>query len=650
MAPRQLVEPDVGALREEDESGHPLAVLGEALDLGLGADERRCLTAPDRAAAEPLVKAALFLGQDPDRQVDLRSEPIEGGTEQPAPVVANVPQLAGERVGELAGRLAQELEERESVAGTALEDLPGLVALDRPNRRREARSRQAPLVDEVPEGVRGRIVVGQVDEDQVLESGGGLLVDPREGGREGSQERRCAARAGFLPDRRERGADGGLRPAAGGLDDREMSDLVEQAEGEELAGERLTLARLALRVQRADDPAGRGRRQGTGRRHAVIDREPLQRRAEEGNPLHWPSVACRRRDGSRGGDGSADRHGLPAARGDDVLDRAAEQLEPGRVELVRPAPDPLGPLEPAFQAVGDRLAGQEDDVGRAVDQVELPVAVDRRRQQLDAGRPRQGERLAHVLGAALRRADQADARARRETGDLVDELHVARPDEHGHDRHAAVDERLGLVGVERRRRDEVVVEPLEPIGQVVEERPLDVDQLAEGLDQTLGVVAGVGVRALGEEDLDLGSRALPLARRGERGRRHLVGPEPGLRRPPEHLRDDPGQGLRPASLRRAVRHVGAGPVSTRDVTGVGQTSIDRADRVGIHSECGTHLPHGGKTGAGQEPAGIDLVGELPEDLGRDRDIGIALDVDIAGGTRHAVVGGSVIVGTRQLSY
>ena len=37
-------------------------------------------------------------------------------------------------------------------------------------------------------------------------------------------------------------------------------------------------------------------------------------------------------------------------------------------------------------------------------------------------------------------------------GDLVDELDVARTDEHRHDRHAARDERLGLVGVERRRR------------------------------------------------------------------------------------------------------------------------------------------------------------------------------------------------------
>ena len=65
----------------------------------------------------------------------------------------------------------------------------------------------------------------------------------------------------------------------------------------------------------------------------------------------------------------------------------------------------------------------------------------------------------------------------------MDELDVARADEHRHDRHPAVDERLGLVGVERRRRDEVVVEPVEPVGQVVEQRALDLDPAGEGLDQ-----------------------------------------------------------------------------------------------------------------------------------------------------------------------
>ena len=97
-------------------------------------------------------------------------------------------------------------------------------------------------------------------------------------------------------------------------------------------------------------------------------------------------------------------------------------------------------------------------------------------------------------------------------GDLVDELDVARPDEHRDDRHPAVDERLRLVGVERRRRDEVVVEPVEPLREVVEQRALDLDPAVERLVEALGVVARVGVRALGEQDLDERARAASAPR------------------------------------------------------------------------------------------------------------------------------------------
>ena len=36
---------------------------------------------------------------------------------------------------------------------------------------------------------------------------------------------------------------------------------------------------------------------------------------------------------------------------------------------------------------------------------------------------------------------------------------------------------------------------------------------------------------------------------------------------------------------------------------------------------------------GQESAGIDLVGDLPVDLGRDRDVRIALDIEVVGASR-----------------
>ena len=56
---------------------------------------------------------------------------------------------------------------------------------------------------------------------------------------------------------------------------------------------------------------------------------------------------------------------------------------------------------------------------------------------------------------------------RRQPRDLMDELDVAGPDQHRHDRDAAGHQDLGLVGVERRRRHEVVVEarPGAPAGR-----------------------------------------------------------------------------------------------------------------------------------------------------------------------------------------
>ena len=113
--------------------------------------------------------------------------------------------------------------------------------------------------------------------------------------------------------------------------------------------------------------------------------------------------------------------------------------------------------------------------------------------------------------------------AARQPGDLVDQLEVAGADEHRHDRDPAGGQDLGLVGVERRRRDQVVVEAVEALGQVVEQRALGLDEPGELVDQPLGVVAGVGVRALGEEDPDERTRALALRGGGEGRRGELVG-------------------------------------------------------------------------------------------------------------------------------
>ena len=183
--------------------------------------------------------------------------------------------------------------------------------------------------------------------------------------------------------------------------------------------------------------------------------------------------------------------------------------------------------------------------------------------------------------------------------------------------------------MERGRGDQVVVEPIEPIGQIVDERALDLDQVRERVDQSLGVIAGVRARALGEQDADQRTRPLPFRGRGKGRGGHLVGGVPGMGRPAQDLRDDPRQRLRAALLRGPLGHVGPGAMSTRDVARIGQTSIDRPDGIGVHSQCGPKLPDGGESRARQQSTGVDLVGELPVDLRRDRDVRVPLDVKVA---------------------
>ena len=213
----------------------------------------------------------------------------------------------------------------------------------------------------------------------------------------------------------------------------------------------------------------------------------------------------------------------------------------------------------------------------------------------------------------------------------MDEVHVARADDHRDDRHPAADERLGLIGVERRRGDEVVVEPVQALGQLVEQRTLGHRDLREGGRDPLGVVGRVGVGALREQDVHVGAGSLALGRRGERRRGHLVGREAGRRRAAEHLGHETRQRFGAHALRRPLRDMRPRPVAARDVAGVGQALVDGPDRVGVHPQRGSQLADGGEPGTGQEASRVDLVGQLPVDLGGDRDVRVALDVQAARG-------------------
>ena len=290
---------------------------------------------------------------------------------------------------------------------------------------------------------------------------------------------------------------------------------MEQPQGADLAGLDRRRAGRPGRVHPGRQPPDRrrGRRRRRSPRTPISGpsmRVPLAGVARGRGSRARIAEACargrRRRRGPPAGSGRDDR---PPAAGGDVLDRPAEQLEARRVELVRPRPDPLGPREAAGRGpAASASRDMQDQVGRPVDRARGP-----RRRSMSAEtistprRARQRERLERCCprrAPRRRRARPASRAAGRRSRGRAPGSRARRAS-----RRPARGRRrgLGLVGVERRRRDEVVVEAVEPLGQVVEQRALGLDHARERVDQPLGVVAGVGVRALGEEDPDERARA-----------------------------------------------------------------------------------------------------------------------------------------------
>ena len=172
------------------------------------------------------------------------------------------------------------------------------------------------------------------------------------------------------------------------------------------------------------------------------------------------------------------------------------------------------------------------------------------------------------------------------------------------------------------------MEPVEAFRQVIEQRALDLDDVREFGREPLRVVAGIGAGALREKHPHVRARALPLGCSGERGRRNLIGGEAGVGCAPEHLGDEPGKRFGTTPLGRPIGHVRPGAVAARDIAGIGQPSVDRPNGVRVDAQGGTQFADREQSRAGQQPAGVDLVRELPVDLGRNRDVRAALDVQI----------------------
>ena len=97
---------------------------------------------------------------------------------------------------------------------------------------------------------------------------------------------------------------------------------------------------------------------------------------------------------------------------------------------------------------------------------------------------------------------------------------------------------------------------------------------------------------------------------------------------PQRLRHDAGQGLPAAPHRRPVHDARPRPVPPDDVARVREAAVDGPHRVRVDAQRGAQLTDRRQARARLQPAGLDLVGELPEDLGGDRDVGVALDVEL----------------------
>ena len=259
VPPRQLVQPDVGALRDQDEPWHPRRVAREPLGLRVEAREAGSLatategaSAPVTAAAEPEVQAALLLGDDVDREEHPGQQVVERVAQEVAPVVADIPELARERGRVGARGRAQQLHQRLAVASDRRQRR--LVLLHGRDHGVAAGGRERCVVHEGAERAGRRVLVGDPDEQQLLE--------PR--------RRRPVLDVGKLAPHRVEDARRRLRPEGllhghrglrhrgrrhelGGLRNDQVEDLVEQLERRELAGLGAGFAGLASGVDGGGD-------------------------------------------------------------------------------------------------------------------------------------------------------------------------------------------------------------------------------------------------------------------------------------------------------------------------------------------------------------------------------------------------------------
>ena len=174
MPLRELVQPDVRALRHDDGAGHPGLVLGEALRFHVQSSEVGRLDGAARAGAamEAKPQRALVLGRD----VDAGHEPVQQGREAVAERRGQERPPAGPDPAKLpaqAGRLGQRgrAQHRHQVLVVRPERRPaGEEAAELVDHGPVARGgRQVGVVEQLPEWIGGRVRVGEPAVDHLLE-------------------------------------------------------------------------------------------------------------------------------------------------------------------------------------------------------------------------------------------------------------------------------------------------------------------------------------------------------------------------------------------------------------------------------------------------------------------------------------------------
>ena len=280
-----------------------------------------------------------------------------------------------------------------------------------------------------------------------------------------------------------------------GLRDDEVEDLVEQLQRGQLAGLGAGLAGLPRPVDRGDHASRGGHVRGQARRSggAPVTRRGVEVEVQAGGPRDRQGAHGRSVAGSRAG-ARPDLSPAAGARSASTRSIARRRSsKPGRVELVAPLADPLGAVEPASRGPAPwprARAGRGPPPrrpGRAPRRCRRAPTRSRRRSPRRAGGPR-----AMFSMPRCEPHTSPTLRARGKSGDLVDEAHVARADEHRDDGHASGHVGLCLVRVERGRRDEVVVVPVESFGELLEQDAHRLDPVGERLGDPLRVDGRVG--------------------------------------------------------------------------------------------------------------------------------------------------------------